>query len=497
MTAPTANAQQDTPLHPIEDALREIALGRPVVVVDDENRENEGDLILAASSATQQWLAFLVRHTSGLICAPLTGQRLDELRLPAMTTSNEDPKGTAYTVTVDARDGVTTGISAADRARTIRHLADVTLGEEAFTRPGHVLPLRAAAGGVLSRPGHTEAAIDLTRLAGVPPASAIAEVVNDDGTMARLADLTRFAEHHGLVLVSIADLIDYRRHLGESPPHTARSHGAARSHDRAPERDQYATDLAAPEPASAADVPALTRARPVRVVETQLPTRYGDFTAVGYRTADQTELIALVAGPMSGPPLGGQLADDLDVPVRLHSECLTGDILGSTRCDCGPQLAASLEKIASLGRGVLLYLRGHEGRGIGLLRKLQAYHLQDSGRDTVDANLDLGLPADARDYRDAAAILTDLGAHSLRLLTNNPAKSAALAHHGLLVQRREPVEVPPGAHNLRYLLTKRDRMGHDLPWLPEPSTADPPAEASRSGPTGEQHDQARNGDPHR
>ncbi|MFD4909855.1 bifunctional 3,4-dihydroxy-2-butanone-4-phosphate synthase/GTP cyclohydrolase II [Kitasatospora purpeofusca] len=405
-------------LDPVERAVADIALGRAVIVVDDEDRENEGDIVFAASAATPELMAFTVRYSSGVICAPMTGAELDRLKLPPMTQVNEDRKGTAYAVSVDARDGVDTGISAADRARTVRLLASPGTGPGDLARPGHVFPLRAVEGGVLVRPGHTEAAVDLARLAGLPPAGAIAEVVNDDGTMARLPELVAFAREHNLAIISIEDLIAYRR------------------------RTELHVDRAA---------------------VTSLPTAYGEFTAVGYRgTLDGVEHIALVAGGLAED---GRLPDGEDVLVRVHSECLTGDVLGSLRCDCGPQLQSSLRRVAESGRGVVLYLRGHEGRGIGLAHKLRAYELQERGRDTVDANLDLGLPADARDYSIGAQMLGDLGVRSLTLLTNNPDKLTALTEHGLKVKGREPVEIPAGEHNARYLRTKRDRMGHDLPGL--------------------------------
>ncbi|MEV7598568.1 bifunctional 3,4-dihydroxy-2-butanone-4-phosphate synthase/GTP cyclohydrolase II [Kitasatospora sp. NPDC089797] len=405
-------------LDPVERAIADIALGRPVIVVDDEDRENEGDIVFAASAATPELMAFTIRYSSGVICAPMTGAELDRLKLPPMTQVNEDRKGTAYTVSVDAREGVDTGISAADRARTVRLLSSPGTEPGDLTRPGHVFPLRAVEGGVLVRPGHTEAAVDLARLAGLAPAGAIAEVVNDDGTMARLPELVAFAREHGLAIISIEDLIAYRR------------------------RTELHVDRAA---------------------VTALPTVHGEFTAVGYQgTIDGVEHIALVAGGLGAD---GRLADGEDVLVRVHSECLTGDVLGSLRCDCGPQLEASLARVAGAGRGVVLYLRGHEGRGIGLAHKLRAYALQEQGRDTVDANLDLGLPADARDYSIAAQMLVDLGVRSLTLLTNNPQKLTALTEHGLKVKGREAVEIAPGEHNLRYLRTKRDRMGHDLPGL--------------------------------
>ena len=391
----------------IEEAVAAIAAGRPVIVVDDEDRENEGDLIFAAEHATPELVAFMVRYTSGFICVPLTEDEADRLDLPPMHHTNQDRRGTAYTVTVDAREGVSTGISAADRAHTIRLLASADTAPTDLSRPGHVVPLRAKAGGVLRRSGHTEAAIDLSVLAGLRPAGVLCEMVNDDGTMMRLPDLEKFAVEHDLVLISIADLIAYRR--------------------------RHETRIE-------------------RVVETRLPTEHGDFTAVGYRTdVDGAEHVALVFG---------ELGDGADVLVRVHSECLTGDVFGSVRCDCGPQLDAALQRVAAAGRGIVLYMRGHEGRGIGLLHKLQAYQLQDRGLDTVDANLELGLPADARDYGTGAQILYDLGVRSMRLLTNNPAKRAGLEGYGLTVTGREALPVRLHPENVRYLRTKRDRMGH-------------------------------------
>ncbi|HLT10035.1 MAG TPA: bifunctional 3,4-dihydroxy-2-butanone-4-phosphate synthase/GTP cyclohydrolase II [Micromonosporaceae bacterium] len=393
----------------IEYAIAQIAAGRPVVVVDDEDRENEGDLIFAAQMATPELVAFMVRHTSGFICAPLTEAEADRLELPPMYYTNQDRRGTAYTVTVDAREGITTGISAAERAHTIRLLADESTQPSDLSRPGHVVPLRAREGGVLRRPGHTEAAVDLARLAGLRPAAALCELVNDDGTMMRLPQLTEFAATHGLVMISIADLIAYRR-----------------THERQVEK----------------------------VAETRLPTEFGVFRAVGYRSlTDGRDHIALVCG---------DLGDGENVLVRVHSECLTGDVFGSLRCDCGPQLQAALRRVAEEGRGVVLYVRGHEGRGIGLMHKLQAYQLQDLGRDTIEANLELGLPADARDYGTGAQILADLGIKSMRLLTNNPAKRAGLEGYGLSVVGREPLPVRAHPENVRYLRTKRDRMGHLL-----------------------------------
>ncbi|KFG07564.1 bifunctional 3,4-dihydroxy-2-butanone-4-phosphate synthase/GTP cyclohydrolase II [Streptomyces scabiei] len=401
-------------LDPVEQAIADIAAGRPVVVVDDEDRENEGDLVIAAEKATPEIIAFMMSECRGMICAPMEGDELDRLELPQMVQQNTESMRTAFTVTVDAapRHGVTTGISAADRATTLQLLASGTAEPGDFVRPGHIFPLRARTGGVLVRDGHTEAAVDLARLAGLRPAGAIVEIAGEDGRMLRLPELIPFARKHGLTIISIEDLIAYRR----SAEPTVR-----------------------------------------REAKTRLPTAFGDFTAHGYRsTVDGVEHVALVHG---------EIGDGEDVLVRVHSECLTGDIFHSLRCDCGPQLQTSLERIAAEGRGVVVYLRGHEGRGIGLLSKLRAYELQERGRDTLDANLELGLPADARDYGAGAQILADLGVHSLRLMTNNPEKTDALVRHGLRVTDREPMPVRAGEHNLRYLRTKRDRMGHDLPWL--------------------------------
>ena len=400
-------------LDPVERAIEEIAAGRAVVVVDDEDRENEGDIIFAAAKATPELMAFTIRYSSGVICVPMPAAMLDRLDLPLMTPYNEDRMRTAYTISVDARDGVTTGISAADRARTVKVLADSATEPWEITRPGHVFPLRYREGGVLVRRGHTEAAVDLARLAGLTPAGVLVEVVNDDGTMKRGPELREFADEHGLAMISIDDLVRYRRR----------------------------TELHA-----------------VRVAETRLPTRHGEFTAFGYRVSvDDSEHIALVHGDVSGPE---------PVLTRVHSECLTGDVFGSFRCDCGPQLDEALARIVDEGRGVVVYLRGHEGRGIGLVAKLQAYQLQDGGRDTVDANLDLGLPADARHYGTATQILRDLGVGAVRLLTNNPDKTASLEEFGIPVAERVGLTPRPNDHNLAYLQTKRDRMGHDLPNLP-------------------------------
>lgn len=364
--------------------------------------------------ATPEIVAFMMSECRGLICAPMENDELERLELPQMVTHNTESMRTAFTVSVDASaaHGVTTGISAADRATTLRMLAGGQAGPADFVRPGHIFPLRARSGGVLVRNGHTEAAVDLARLAGLRPAGAIVEIAGEDGVMLRLPELVPFARKHGLTIISIEDLIAYRR---SSEP-TVR-----------------------------------------REAEVRLPTSFGEFTAYGYRsTVDGVEHVALVHG---------DLGDGDDILVRVHSECLTGDIFQSQRCDCGPQLHAAMARITDEGRGVVVYLRGHEGRGIGLLSKLRAYELQEHGVDTLDANLELGLPADARDYGAGAQILKDLGVHGVRLMTNNPDKTAALVRHGLAITGREPMPVQAGEHNLRYLRTKRDRMGHDLPWL--------------------------------
>jgi len=403
----------------VEQALEALRAGRPVLVADSPDRENEADVILAASSATPEWVAWTIRHSSGYLCAPMPAARADALDLPLMVPHSQDPRRTAYTVTVDAATGVTTGISAADRARTLRVLADPASGPGDLIRPGHVLPLRAVPGGVLHRAGHTEAAVDLCRLAGLPPVGAIAELVNDDGTMVRLTEASRTAQDEGLVLLTIADLVAWRR-----------------AHD---------DTVAPPEPGEG-------RPRVHATHTAYLPTRHGDFRIHGYRdlrTGD--EHVALV--PTRG------LAD---VPVvRVHSECLTGDAFASARCDCGPQLDAALQLAAEQG-GAVVYLRGHEGRGIGLLAKVAAYALQDSGRDTVEANLDLGWPADRREYGAAAAILLDLGVDRVRLLTNNPAKVAGLRAHGVDVVEVRGLEVGRTPQNEEYLRTKARSMGHLL-----------------------------------
>jgi 3,4-dihydroxy 2-butanone 4-phosphate synthase/GTP cyclohydrolase II len=398
-------------LDPVERAIADIAAGKAVVVIDDEDRENEGDLIFAAELATPELVAFMVRYTSGYICVPLSEANADRLDLPPMFRVNQDRRGTAYAVTVDARDGISTGISAFDRAHTIKLLADPATNAVDLARPGHIVPLRARDGGVLRRPGHTEAAVDLAVLAGLQPAGVLCEIVSekDPSGMARGEELRLFADEHDLALISIADLIAYRRRF-----------------DKLVER----------------------------VAEARVPLRYGEFTAVGYSSSyDDREHVAFVFG---------DIADGEDVLVRVHSECLTGDVFGSLRCDCGPQLDAALAAVAREGRGVVLYIRGHEGRGIGLLHKLQAYQLQDAGADTFDANVALGLPADARDYGTGAQILVDLGIRTMRLLSNNPAKRAGLEGYGLRIIGQVPLPTHQNPHNLRYLQTKRDRMGHDL-----------------------------------
>ncbi|MCD9198150.1 bifunctional 3,4-dihydroxy-2-butanone-4-phosphate synthase/GTP cyclohydrolase II [Aeromicrobium wangtongii] len=400
-------------LDSIERAIEDFRQGKAIVVVDDENRENEGDIIFAASKATPELMAFLVRYSSGLICAPITGEILDRLAIPLMTPHNREKMRTAYTVSIDARDGITTGISAADRARTCRVLADSATEPFELNQPGHIIPLRAKPGGVLERAGHTEAAVDFARLAGLTPAGVIGEVLNDDGTLMRAPELREFADRHDIALVSIEDLQVYRR-LHES------------------QVDRLAT--------------------------TRLPTEFGEFTALGYRDRiEGSEHVALVHGDPGTE----------DVMVRIHSECLTGDVFGSRRCDCGPQLELSMTEITAAGAGVVVYLRGHEGRGIGLLHKLQAYALQDSGSDTVDANLQLGFGEDERDYAAGAQILRDLGITSVRLLTNNPDKTTALEAYGVKVSQRLPLVIAPTEDSLRYLQTKAERMGHDLPGLEE------------------------------
>ena len=392
----------------VDEALAEIAAGKMIVVVDDEDRENEGDLVMAAEHVTPEAINFMAKHARGWICLALTPERCAELDLELMTAKNETPYETPFTVTIEAREGVTTGISAADRAQTIRVASDPANGPEAIVKGGHVNPLKAKPGGVLERTGHTEASVDLARLAGCTPAGAICEIMNDDGSMARVDDLKTYCDLHDLKMLTIADLIAYRR-----------------------KNDQLVE----------------------RVVSTSMPTAFGDFTVVGYRSlVDDKHHVALVKGDVEGKE---------DVIVRVHSECLTGDVFHSLRCDCGDQLAAALAVIEEEGEGVLLYL-AQEGRGIGLLNKLRAYKLQEEGYDTVDANLKLGLPADLRDYGIGAQILVDLGLSSIRILTNNPKKIHGLEGYGLSVSEQLPIEPASNEHNAEYLETKRRRMGHTL-----------------------------------
>ena len=390
----------------VEQALDALRAGRPVLVLDDEDRENEGDVILAAQTLEASWLAWTIRHTSGYICAPMPNDLADRLDLPLMVAHNEDRLRTAYTITVDATEGVTTGISAADRTHTIRMLAESSSTASDFVRPGHVVPLRARDGGVLERRGHTEAAVDLARLAGLSPVGAIGELVHDDGTMMRTPDVLALGARHDLPTITIEALVRWRRR-----------------HDRVEQ-----------------------------VVRTTVPTAHGAFAAVGYRDRlTGAEHVALVSPHGLGPaPV-----------VRVHSECLTGDAFGSLRCDCGPQLDAALARIGS-APGVVVYLRGQEGRGVGLLDKLRAYAVQDAGYDTVDAQTRLGLPVDDREYGAAAAILHDLGVADVELLTGNPLKADALREGGIEVRQVTPIRVPANPANVRYLTTKRDRMGHQI-----------------------------------
>ena len=391
-----------------EQAIEAIRRGEMIVVVDDEDRENEGDLICAAEAATPEALAFMVRHGSGIVCVAMERDRLERLELPLMSDDGSEAMGTAFTLTVDARHGTTTGVSAADRARTIAVLIDEDTEVDDLRRPGHVFPLRSKRGGVLERAGHTEAAVDLARLAGFAPAGVLCEVVNDDGTMARLPDLERFAAEHDLPILPIADLIAYR---------------SARE--------------------------TLVK----RVASARIPTDHGEFESIAYEDHRGRTHMALVHGDISSRR---------EVLVRVHSECFTGDVLGSRRCDCGEQLERALELIAADGVGVVVYIRGHEGRGIGLRHKLEAYELQDQGLDTVDANLALGLGVDARDYGIGAQILADLGITRMRLMTNNPAKRAGLEGYGLETVERVPLMIVPRPENSSYLLAKRDRLGHEL-----------------------------------
>ena len=401
------------PFAKIEDAVAAIGRGEIVIVVDDEDRENEGDLIMAAEFATPEKIAFFLHHTSGVICAPVTRERARELDLPLMVANNTESMRTAFTVSVDFRHGTTTGISAHDRARTIQALVDPATRAGDLLRPGHIFPLEARQGGVLKRAGHTEAAIDLARMAGLYPAGVLCELVNEaKDDMARLPELEAFAEEHDLLLISIADLVRYRRQTEK-----------------------------------------LVR----RVGEARIPTQWGDFTCYAYEsTLDGTEHLAFVRGAVQGQD---------NVLVRVHSECLTGDVFGSLRCDCGPQLQAAMSQVAEEGLGVVLYYRGHEGRGIGIGHKLQAYRLQEQGHDTVDANLKLGLPIDSREYGIVAQILVDLGITTMRMLTNNPAKKGGLAGFGITITERVPLQIAPNPENIAYLRTKRERMGHLLEGL--------------------------------
>jgi 3,4-dihydroxy 2-butanone 4-phosphate synthase/GTP cyclohydrolase II len=401
-------------LSKIAEAIEDIKQGRFVIIVDDEDRENEGDLALAAEKVSAQAINFMAKHGRGLICLPATGERLDELQLPLMVDENTCKFGTAFTVSVDAKQGTTTGISAADRAKTIKAVVDPASKPDDLVRPGHIFPLRAREGGVLVRAGQTEAIVDLARLAGLYPAGVICEIMNEDGTMARLPELEVIADRFGIKIISVADLIAYRRR------HEKLVH---------------------------------------RVAEAKLPTRHGEFTAIAYRSdIDADEHLALVMGDIgSGEP----------VLVRVHSECLTGDVFGSLRCDCGDQIGLAMENIAKEGRGVFLYMR-QEGRGIGFHNKIRAYALQDKGLDTVEANLSLGFPSDLRDYGIGAQILADLGLHKIRLLTNNPKKVIGLEGYGLEVVEKVPIIIAPNPYNRRYLVTKQKKMGHRLE-IPEAS----------------------------
>ncbi len=394
---------------PIEEIIAAIERGEMVIMVDDEDRENEGDLILAADAATPDKIGFMLRHTSGIICLSVIGERLDELDIPMMVARNTDLRRTAFTVSIDAARGTTTGISAADRCTTIEAVLDPDTKPEDLARPGHLYPLRYEPGGVLKRTGHTEAAVDLADLAGRYRAGVLAEVMNDDGTVARLPELERFAKEHDLLMGTIADLISYRRQSEKLIE---------------------------------------------RVVEARVPTRHGDFRAVGFRSlVDDRQHVALVRG---------DIGDGEAVLTRVHSECLTGDVFGSVRCDCGEQLDWALQQVAAEGRGVVLYIRGHEGRGIGLLHKLAAYRLQDEGLDTVDANINLGLPVDSRDYGVGSQILYDLGVRSMRLMTNNPTKRAGIEGYGLSILERIPIPVNENEENKGYLKAKAERLGHEL-----------------------------------
>ena len=393
----------------IEDAIEAIARGEMVIVVDSVDRENEGDLIVAAEKMTPETMAFMIRHTSGVICMPVEGSRLDELRIPLMVAENTESQRTAFTVSIDAKHGTSTGISAGDRCTTVHTILDESTRPEDLARPGHIFPLRYREGGVLTRAGHTEASVDLARMARLRPAGVLAEIVNDDGSMARLPELEAFAAAHGLQIISIADLVRYRRH-----------------------REKLVK----------------------RISEARIPTDYGDFTAYVFESLlDGTEHMAFVRGEVAGKD---------DVLVRVHSECLTGDVFGSMRCDCGLQLDLALRLIAEEGTGVVVYLRGHEGRGIGLGHKFRAYTLQDQGLDTVEANVELGFPPDSREYGMGAQILVDLGVTTMKVMTNNPDKYGGLDGYGLEIVERVPLHVLPNHENIRYLRTKQQKLGHLL-----------------------------------
>ncbi|HEX2425629.1 MAG TPA: bifunctional 3,4-dihydroxy-2-butanone-4-phosphate synthase/GTP cyclohydrolase II [Actinomycetota bacterium] len=406
----------------IEEAIADVAAGKMLIVVDDADRENEGDFVMAAEMATPEAVNFMVTHGRGIVCLPTTAERLDELHVPLMVSKNNESHGTAFAVSIDIQGRTTTGTSAFDRAATVRAVADLRLEPADIRMPGHVFPLRAQEGGVLRRAGHTEATVDLARLAGLYPAGVLCEVLHPDGSMARLPELVRVAREHGLKLISIADLIEYRRRTEK-----------------------------------------LVR----RVADATIPTPYGEFHTVAYQSAlDGMTHVALVMG---------EIGDGGDLLVRVHSECLTGDVFGSLRCDCGDQLESALARVSAEGRGVVLYLRGHEGRAIGLTHKLRAYRLQEvHGLDTVEANEELGFAADPRDYGIGAQILADLGVRSMRLLTNNPAKRAGLEGYGLEIVDRVPLEVLPRDENIGYLRTKREKMGHLLEHLDvEPASSAP------------------------
>ena len=420
----------------IPAALAALSEGKPVIVVDNESRENEGDLIIAAQFATQEWLAFMIRNTSGFICAPMTHEIADRLELPLMVLDNQDPLQTAYTITVDAADRFSTGISAADRAHTLRVLADFDSTPSSLNRPGHILPLRALDGGVRSRAGHTEAAVDLLKLAELIPVGAIGEITKDDGEMMRLPELIEFGEREGLPIITIAALIDYLQ--------------------------EWHCDTDVP-----LSVPIPESSRVIFEVETQVPTEHGSFRFRAYRDRQTgADHLAII----SGNPKNGTL-------LRVHSECLTGEVFGSEKCECGPQLDAALDAIQEDG-GIVIYMRGHEGRGIGLINKLKAYRLQEDGLDTLDANLALGFPADGRDYGAAVGILEDLGISEVRAITNNPEKLRQLGERGITVLERVPLVVGVGEYNEKYLEAKRDRMGHVLP---DDATLDGQVLASQNG----------------